>query len=466
MTAATSPTRVASAPPGPRGAENLRLTRAILRDPVPVLEELRATYGPVCRLGAGPARLAVVGGPEAVRELLAMPTDRFRWGHKFNVLGFVVGDESLLVSDGDEHRRRRGSVQQAFSRRRLDGWIPMIVERTDASVDDLGLRPGGAPEVLDLAPWGRRLVLGVVVRALFGDGMRARTDELARLFERPQAYLESTAVRQVPHRLPFTRRARVRADRRALDAVVDAEIARLRAHPSGDPLDVLAVLVADAELTDDEIRDQVVTLIGAGYDTTAATLAWLLWCVSLVPGLWSRLRDEADRVLGPADGPVTADAAALAGLRLADAVVRETTRLHPAGVVAPREAIVDVAVGGYRIAGGTLVLWSPYLVGRDPAAWPEPTRFDPDRFLASPSGGPSPEQQALADLAWVPFGGGRRNCLGFALARMELTLIVARIAQRLEVGATVPQLPRPSGMVVNRPEGGAPLRVSARPGGT
>lgn len=454
---ATTPTRAPSSPPGPRGADNLRLTRAIFREPVPVLEELRATYGPVCRLGAGPARLAVVGGPEAVREVLVMPTDRFRWGHKFNVLGFVVGDESLLVSDGDDHRRRRGSVQQAFSRRRLDGWIPMIVERTDAAVDELGLGVGRAPEVVDLAPWGRRLVLDVVVRALFGDGMRARTEELAGRFERPQAYLESPAVRQVPHRLPFGRRARVRADRRALDVIIDDEIARLRAHPSGDPLDVLAVLVAEGALTDDEIRDQVVTLIGAGYDTTAATLAWMLWRVSLAPGLWGRLRHEADRVVGRPDRSPPPDVAVLGDLALADAVVRETTRLHPAGVIAPREATADVEVGGYRIPAGTLVLWSPYLVGRDGSAWPDPCRFDPDRFLR-----PSPEQQALADLAWMPFGGGRRNCLGFALARMELTLIVARLAQRLDVAATAPRVPRPYGMVVNRPEGGARMWVAAR----
>jgi cytochrome P450 len=418
---------------------------------------MRATYGPVCRLGAGPARLAVVGGPEAVRELLAMPTDRFRWGHKFNVLGFVVGDESLLVSDGDDHRRRRGSVQQAFSRRRLDGWIPMIVERTDAAVDGLGRRVGQGAEVVDLAPWGRRLVLDVVVRALFGQGMRARTEELAGRFERPQAYLESPAVRQVPHRLPFTRRARVRADRRALDAMVDTEIARLRSHPSGDPLDVLAVLVAGGELTDDEIRDQVVTLIGAGYDTTAATLAWMLWRVSLAPGLWGRLRDEADRVLGRPDRSATPDVAALGALELADAVVRETTRLHPAGVIAPREATVDLEVGGFRIPAGTLVLWSPYLVGRDGSVWPDPCRFDPDRFVE-----PSPKQRALADLAWIPFGGGRRNCLGFALARMELTIVVARLAQRLDIAAIAPEVPRPAGMVVNRPEGGAPMRVAAR----
>jgi cytochrome P450 len=96
-----------------------------------VLDELRADYGPVVELGGGPVRLAIVGGPDHVRELFAAPTDAFRWKHKFNVLGFVVGDSSVIVSDGQDHPRRRSSVQSAFSRRRLNGWIPMIVEQTD-----------------------------------------------------------------------------------------------------------------------------------------------------------------------------------------------------------------------------------------------------------------------------------------------------------------------------------------------
>src|SRR5690606_31286214 len=117
-----------------------------------------------------------------------------------------------------------------------------------------------------------------------------------------------------PHPLPFTARARVRADRRALDRIVDAEIAARRAHPAGDALDVLEALVADGSLDDGEIRDQVVTLIGAGYDTTSASLAWMLWCSTLRPGLWERLRAEADDVLGPLGGEQVPDAAALARL--------------------------------------------------------------------------------------------------------------------------------------------------------
>lgn len=431
------------------------LLRRVLKDPQPVLDELRADCGPVVGLGAGPMRMVVVGDPGALREMFAMPVDSFRWGHKLNVLGFVVGDGSMIVSDGADWKRRRSSVQSAFSRRRLNGWIPTIVERTDAHIDALVDHIGGSSTTVDLYGVGRGLVLEIVARALFGERLAARAPEIGELFQRPQDYLESPALRQLPHPLPRTRRARVRADRRALDAIIDGEIAHVRADPSRDPLHVLEALVAGGELSDAEIRDQVVTLVGAGYDTTSATLAWMIWCTALAgPELWERLRTEADTVLA-GDGPF--DETHLARLDLAHRTMRETTRLHPAGVISPREAAVDLTIGGYRVSKGTLILWSPYLAGRDPDTWSDPLRFDPDRFVDL-----DPERRALADIAWVPFGRGPRNCIGFALAQMELTLIVARLAQRLDIAPLTTTKPRPVGMVVNRPTGGAPMNVSPR----
>jgi cytochrome P450 len=446
--------------PGPRGLAQLSPLRRIFKDPAPVLDELRAAYGPVCGLGFGPARLALVGDPASIGELFAMPTTSFRWGHKFNVLGFVTGATSLVVSDGDDHRRRRGAVQGAFSRRRLNGWIPMIVEQADAAVDRLAGELAGETRAVDLYPVGRALVLEITVRAFFGERLAGRAAEIGALFQGPQDYLESPAVRQIPHPFPGTTRARVRADRHRLDAIIDAEIAACRRAPSGDPLDVLEALVQKGELSDTEIRDQVVTLIGAGYDTTAASLAWMLWCCSLAPDVWNGLRVEADEVFGAlgatADEPAR-DHALLARLRQADRAMRETLRLHPAGVASPREAATDVTVAGYRIPEGTLILWSAHLAGRDPATWPDPLGFDPDRFVD-----PTPEQEAAAAAAWVPFGGGPRNCIGFALAQMELTLVISRLAQRLDVTPLAARAPRPKGLVVNRPTGGAPMRVTAR----
>jgi cytochrome P450 len=443
--------------PRPRLRQQPALLRRIFKDPQPVLDELAGRFGPTYGLGAGPVRMAIVGDPVALPDLFARPTDDFRWGHRFNVLGFVVGEGSMIVSDGAEHKRRRSSVQAAFSRRRLNGWIPMIVERVDAAIDRLATSLEGGRREVDLYPVGRALVLDIVVRALFGDRMAERAQDIGDLFQRSQDYLEAPAIRQLPHPFPFTARARVRADRRAIDAIIDDEIADRRRHPAGDPLDVLEALVIDGSLSEAEIRDQVVTLIGAGHDTTAASLAWMLWCTALTPGLWERLRAEADTVYGPLTAPKPVDGTTLAQLDLANRVLRETLRLHPAGVVSPREAAVDLTIAGYRIPKGTLILWSAHLAGRNPSAWPEPLQFNPERFAD-----PTPEQKALANVAWVPFGRGARNCIGFALAQMELTLIIARLAQRLDISATRDHEPRPVGMVVNRPSGGVPMQTAER----
>lgn len=443
-------------PPHPPAHRQPGLLRRIFADPQPVLDELRAEYGPVVGLGAGPVRMAIVGGHAEIRELLALPTDAFRWKHKFNVLGFVVGDSSMIVSDGDDHDRRRSSVQSAFSRRRLNGWIPMIVERTDHAVDRLLADHDG--DVVNLYDVGRALILEVVVRAFFGERLTTRASEIGDLFQRPQDYLEAPAVRQLPHPLPFTRRSRVRADRHAIDTLIDAEIAHRRAYPSGDSDDVLEALVANDDLTDAEIRDQVVTLIGAGYDTTAASLAWMLWCTGLAPDTRKQLRHEADTVFGPLDDTQRdPDHTTLNALEHSDRVMRETLRLHPAGVVSPREAARDITLGDITIRNGTLVLWSAHLAGRDPHVWTDPPTFDPDRFLRLDD-----TQRALANAAWVPFGGGRRNCIGFALAQMELTLIISRLAQRLDIELASTTKPPPVGMVVNRPTGGVPARVFQR----
>ncbi|MBK9973002.1 MAG: cytochrome P450 [Acidimicrobiaceae bacterium] len=139
--------------------------------------------------------------------------------------------------------------------------------------------------------------------------------------------------------------------------------------------------------------------------------------------------------------------------------MHESLRLHPAGLVGARMAATDLRLGAYRVRKGTLVVWSPHLAGRDPDSWRDPLRFDPDRFAEM-----TPEQKALTDQAWVPFGRGPHMCIGFALAQMELTLIISRLAQRLDLTPTAGETPHPVGMVVNRPTGGAPFLVSARSG--
>lgn len=461
MTSSESSTSVTStAIPGPSGLDKLRRVRQLFADPSTALDGLNDTYGPISELRLGPTRIAVIGDPALLHQMFSMPAESFRWGHKFNAVGvrFVVGKGSMIVSDGDDHRRRRSSVQTAFTRRRLNSWIPMIVARTDSALDRVVQQVGTHRTELDLYPVGRNLILGITVHAFFGERLADRADEIGDLYERPQQFIEAPAVKQLPHPFPFTARSRVRADGRAIAAIIDAEIAQRRSQPTGDPFDILEAIVIEGSLSDAEIRDQVKTLIGAGYDTTASALAWILWCAAMSPDAWQRLRAEADAVLEPINAAKTEpDHGTLAGLEYAQRVVHESLRLHPAGLVAARMAATDLHLGEHLVRKGTLLVWSPHLAGRDPRSWTEPLRFDPDRYTNM-----TPEQKAMSDQAWVPFGRGPHMCIGFALAQMELTLIIARLAQRLDLTPISTKLPHPIGMVVNRPTGGAPFLVSAR----
>ena len=431
------------------------LLMTMFRNPQPVLDQLRTEYGPVVGLGFGPAKLAIVGGPNEVRSLFTRPVEDFRWNHKFNALAVVVGSESMITSDGDDWARRRASVQSAFSRRRLNGWIPMILEQADSAIDAL---PAQGTHEIDLYRVGRAAILEIVVRAFFGESMADKATRFGELMQGSQDYLELPAWKQLPHPFPIGKRGRVKADRRAFDDLVRHAIVSNRANPTGDPDDVLEVLVNDDSISEQEILDQVNTLVGAGFDTTAASLAWMLWCCGLAPDIWEALQAEADEVLGaPGHDHDAVDHRTLNRLEVAGRVVHETLRLHPAGVISPREAARDIEVGGHTITKGTLILWSAHLSGRDPDVWNHPLHFDPDRFLDL-----TDDQQAAADAAWVPFGGGRRNCIGFALAQMELTLLISRLAQRLDVTPPATGKPGPVGMVVNRPQGGVPFQINRR----
>jgi cytochrome P450 len=305
------------------------------------------------------------------------------------------------------------------------------------------------------------LVRRIVVRVLFGSALGSRADEIGELLEPAMSYGSQPLLRQLPHPFPFTKRAAARAARRAVDRLLDEEIARCRANPDPDATGLLSALVgadggegASAGLSDAEIRDQVVTLIAAGYDTSTAGISWLLMRAVATPGVWDRLRAEADATL--ADDAERVDAAAFSELVWSAAVVRETLRLHPPGVFVPREATRTLAVGPYRLRRGSLVMWSPYLMGRAAGAWEQPLEFLPARFSGSTPA------DARSDPAWAPFGRGARSCIGFALAQMEMTLIPSRLAQRLDIELVDAQPTSPTGMVVSRPRGGVPARVRKR----
>jgi cytochrome P450 len=247
------------------------------------------------------------------------------------------------------------------------------------------------------------------------------------------------------------------AARRRADEIVYAEIAHRRAHPD-DGDDVLAALLAAQDdeggpaLSDEELRDQVVSLIAAGYETTSAGVAWTVHGMLSHPHTWARVREEMARVVG--DDALTAEH--LLAMPYLDAVVNESLRLWPPGPVSGRKAIDDFEYAGTTIPGGRLVLYSQFVTHRDPSLWPDPLAFRPERWDPSTPGYREPKPYSF-----LPFGGGYRRCIGFALATMEIKVLVAELVRRVELAGLRDDI-EPFGISTMMPKGGVPVRVTAR----
>ena len=437
--------------PGPRSPlALLSFFRAAQLDSYAALTDLRDRYGPIVRLGIGPATVVFAFGPDANEAILAGAPEAFRWREAMKALIPVDGDTALVVSDGADHARRRRLVQPGFHKRRIDGYAALMTAEADRVLDPVA--PG---DVVDAYALFRVAIRRTVVLALFGDHLRERADKIGELLQPAFDFINLPLFRQLKLPWPGTHYHRARQARAAVDAVIDEEIARRQTSSADDRGDILSMLLATRDddgtgLTRQEVRDQVVSLIAAGYETTASAMAWVVWRVANEPGEWERVRTELDTVVG--DRPITTDD--LPKLVILDGVIRETLRLHPPGVVAPRKVIAPVEIGGYPIRRGALVLYSAYITGRDPRCWTEPERFLPERWDAT-----APGYTASSPYASVTFGGGARRCIGFAFAELELKLMTAALVRRADVTPITTVQPRPTGIASAMPAGGVNIRV-------
>jgi cytochrome P450 len=403
-------------------------------------QQLYDRYGPVVRLGIWPVAYTYLFGREANELILSQRPDEFTWREALRALESVDGPTALVLSDGADHKRRRRLVQPAFATRRIDAAVPIIVDEVDAAIDSLPVR--GRADIYALY---RRTVRRIVVRVLFGDGLAGQADALGEALE-PAIHFVDRPPQLQARGMPGRRAAR-RARQRA-DAIVDAEMARRRA--SGElGSDVLGVLLA-TELSDEERRDQVVSLIAAGYDTTSAAVAWTVLELIRTPGVWDKARAEVDERLGER----VPDAGDLRALPYTAAVVNEALRLWPPAVLSGRRASSSFEFKGHTIGEGSIVLFSPYVTQRMPEHWGDDAdRFRPERWL---EGEPGP-------FTFIPFGGAYRKCIGFALALTEVQVTVVRLLQRTELRLADPGLPvRGTGLSASRPEGGVVVDVEQR----
>jgi cytochrome P450 len=411
-----------------------------------------ARLGPIARYHLGPLPVHVVSDAALAQEILVDHADAFKKAPGLSIFARPLLGDGLLTSEGLDHRRARKLLAPAFAARRIAGYAEVMA--AEATRTAAGWADGGRT---DLAADMMRMTLAIAGRTLFdadvrGDA-RVIADALTDAMHAMMAGLSSPL--QVPYTWPIPRHRRMRRAVERLDEIV-YRIIRQRRATEGDRGDVLSMLLVARDddgtgLTDRQIRDEVMTLILAGHETTANLLAWTFYALARHPDVRARVEAEIDGVLG-GRAPTAAD---LPKMPYGAMVLDEVMRLWPPAYVTGRTALRDVEIGGHRLARGGSVMVNIYGIHRRPDYYPEPEAFVPARM--------APEaKKARPRGAYLPFGAGPRVCIGNHFALMEAHLALAAIAGavRFELVDHRPAVPEP--MVTLRPRGGLPVRIRRR----
>jgi unspecific monooxygenase len=428
--------RTAAFPPGPREPALVQ-TLTYVRDPVTALERWGARYGDLFTIKlVGFGRFVFAAAPADLRRIFTADPEEVKTGVTNGQLRPIVGPQSILLLDGQPHHRHRRMMLPPFHGERLVTYaeeIHAITRRTVARW------PRG--EAFALHPHMLRITLEVLMRTVFGLREERRIAELSALFSTlidgwsspllPMlAFYGVDALALAPW-LPAARR------KQRVDREVRAEIAARIAAPADDARDVFGLLLAardeaGAPLSADELRDELVTLMMAGHETSATALAWAFERLLAHPHVLARVQAELATVTK--DGAL--DVAAVGELPYLDAVVRETLRQRPIFAFIARKTTVPFELGGYQLPPGTFLCPAIQLAHRRAETYPEPETFEPERFVG----------KKVDPYAWLPFGGGGRRCLGLAFAFLEIKLILATVLTstelRLEAGGPLPRVLR------------------------
>ena len=401
-----------SLPPGPR-LPRLLLTLGFLVSPARFLDACRRRYGDVVWLStAFDAGFVMVFDPDVLREVFRAPPDRLRAGEANAPLGPLLGERSVLLLDGAEHLRQRRLLLPPFHGKRLQAYEGIMHEAADAEIDRW---PRDEP--FALLPSMQALTLEVIMRAIFGVEEGARQEELKRRIRDAIGPLRTRRVAMLALALSGGRlgdrgaMVMFQQRRRALDEAIYAEMARRRGAADLDQRDDVMSMLLQARdedggaMTDEEVRDELVTLLVAGHETTATGLAWTFDLLLHTPRVLARAREGDPEYL--------------------DAVVKEALRVRP--VVPGVGRVVrggPFELAGYVLPPGVEINPSIRVIHRRADRYPSPREFRPERFL-----GPD----APDTYTWVPFGGGTRRCLGASFAQQEMRVVVARVLERVHL---------------------------------
>ncbi|GAB3596123.1 cytochrome P450 [Angustibacter peucedani] len=435
----------------------VRAVPAIRRDPLAHLEELVSRYGDLVAFPMPRTPVLLVNDPDGVRRVLVENARGYSKATvQYGALSAVTGS-GLLTADGEDWRRRRRIAQPAFHHGTLDVVAEQSVAAGRRVVGSWAGRPDGS--VVDVDAACMRATLEVVGRTLFDDDLAADGEVVVAAVQEALEVVVARARLPRPAWLPLPSHRRLARAVATLDATCARVVRARRARGiADDDTDLLALLLRSAEaeggLTDQQVRDELVTLVIAGHETVASSLAWTLQLLAEHPDEQAAVHAELDAVLGGRD-PGWSDLRALTRTRQ---VVDESLRLFPPAWVVTRRAVEADVVAGVAVPAGTLVIISPWLLHRRARAWQDPLAFDPSRFAAARSSAPRGD--------YLPFGAGPRLCIGrdFALVEQVLALATVLREHRLEPvrqGGVVVR-PRVDALVTLRPRGGMPLVLRRR----
>ncbi len=411
-------------PPGPKGSPVIGNLKPFRDDPIDFLMACARDYGDIVQFKVGPQELFLLNHPDSIRDVLVTHHRNFVKSRGLRRAKRLLG-EGLLTSEGEFHRRQRRLAQPAFHRQRIASYGSIM----SAYSARLGERWHDG-ETLDIAQAMMQLTLAIVGKTLFDADVEEEADEIgAALTETMQLFRSITTpfvdlLDRIPI-LPANRR--FRAARARLDATIYRMIAERR-RSGEDRGDLLSMLIREVDteqtgtatgMTDEQLRDEALTIFLAGHETTANALTWTWFLLSQNPQVEERLHAEVDSVLGKRL-PSIDD---LPRLTYTEMVLHESMRLYPPAWILGREALAPYRVGDYVMPSGTLVLMSQYVMHHDARFFPEPFRFDPLRWT-------SDARAARPKFSYFPFGGGPRQCIGESFAWMEGILALATLAAK------------------------------------
>jgi enediyne biosynthesis protein E7 len=412
--------RSLSLPPGPRYRSPRRFFSEVRPDPLGFYRRLVREYGDFGCIDTWPRRTIWTTRPDHLRKFLGRHPENYPKGIAFDRLK-AIGGNGLFFSEGETWRKNRKLVSRSFGQAELTSLTTHITDGSLDFTDRMAERVGEAP--FDIVPEMARVAMDIAARAFFGADILERALPISAALWETAEYADQAMNSLLPPPLWVPTRVNRKTKRalRVMFGTIDDLIGEARARQqSGNVLADLVAAVDRGEMSEEQLRDEMWTLLNAGHETTATTLGFAFSFLSQHPDALLRVQAEADSLGGRP--PAFDD---LGRLSFTYRVIQETLRLVPPAWGTAREAMSDDVLDGYRIPKGSIIQPLFFLTQRRPDLWDEPERFDPDRFTDERSDGRPPE-------AFLPFGLGARRCVGERFALLEATIVLSSFAQRLE----------------------------------